>query len=527
MAPDPKPAFSDPTREPHHAALLAGQLTDPFAYLGPHDGTDGRHVRVFQPGAHAVEVIARDGGALLGQLTPVGEDGVFAGEVSSDAPYCLRIHWPESQQETEDPYSFGPVLGELDLHLFSEGTHWNLAERLGAAATQIDGVPGVRFAVWAPNARRVSVVGDFNLWDGRRHPMRLRHSAGVWELFVPRLGAGTRYKYEIVAPTGQVLPQRADPLARATERPPATASIVPHPSTSAGRDADWMAERAGAQCRHGADLDLRSACRLLAQAGRAIRAERSTGRDWPKSSFPMSAIWASPISNLCRSWSIPSAVPGAISRCRNLRPARASASRMNSRHFVDACHRAGLGVILDWVPGHFPNDPHGLAQFDGTALYEHADPREGFHKDWNTLIYNFGRREVQGFLIASALYWLETFHVDGLRVDAVASMLYRDYSRDAGEWVPNNYGGRENLEAIEFLKRMNAVVAERAPGRDHHRRGIDRLARRFRAAVGRRARLLLQMEHGLDARHAAIYRQGSDVPPVASRRIHLLDGLCL
>ena len=460
MAPDPKAAVRD---DPRITALLEGRLPDPFGFLGPHDEEDGRIVRTFQPGADAVDVIARADGTLLGQLTPVGKAGLFAGPVSSQVPYRLRVHWPESEQEIEDPYSFGPLLGELDLHLFSEGAHWNLAERLGAATTEIDGVSGVRFAVWAPNARRVSVVGDFNMWDGRRHPMRLRHSAGIWELFVPRLTAGTRYKYEIVDPSGQVLPQRADPLARATERPPATASIVPQPIHIRWTDQDWMharkARQAGTAPISIYEVHVASWLRPTSDPAGTL--------DWnalAEKLIPYASDLGFTHIELLPIMEHPFGGSWGYQPLSQFAPSARFGEPHEFGHFVDACHRAGLGVILDWVPGHFPNDPHGLAHFDGTALYEHADPREGFHKDWNTLIYNFGRREVQGFLIASALYWLETFHVDGLRVDAVASMLYRDYSREAGEWVPNRYGGRENLEAIELLKRLNAVVTERAPG---------------------------------------------------------------
>ncbi|MDE2463881.1 MAG: 1,4-alpha-glucan branching protein GlgB [Alphaproteobacteria bacterium] len=454
---------TDPYADARVRELLAGRLADPFAFLGPHDEDGVRIVRSFQPGAVAVDVLARQGHSLLGQLTPIGEDGLFAGPLSSDGPYLLRIHWPEAVQETEDPYSFGLLLGELDLHLFAQGAHWQLAERMGAARIEIDGVEGVRFAVWAPNARRVSVVGDFNSWDGRRHPMRLRHQAGVWELFVPRLTAGARYKYELIGADGQLLPHRADPLARASERPPATASVVPQRFSMRWTDSDWMAERAGRQSVHAPitiyevhapswlrpEHDPAGVLDWKALAERLVPYVSDLGFTHlellPIMEHPFGGSWGyQPLSLFA--------------------PSARFGQPHEFAHFVDAAHRAGLGVILDWVPGHFPTDPHGLAQFDGTALYEHADPREGFHRDWNTLIYNFGRREVQGFLIASALYWLETFHVDGLRVDAVASMLYRDYSREPGEWVPNQFGGRENLEAIELLRRLNTTIAERAPG---------------------------------------------------------------
>jgi len=442
-------------------ALLRGRLADPFAFLGPHDTPHGRLIRVFAPGAEGVDVLSRANGGRLGQLTLV-KDGLFSGPVSSSEQYLLRIRWPSAVHETEDTYSFGHVLSDMDLHLFSEGAHWHLAERFGSAVTTIDSVHGVRFAVWAPNAQRVSVIGDFNSWDGRRHPMRLRHSAGVWELFVPRLSAGERYKYEIVGTQGELL-QKADPLARATERPPATGSIVPQPLEFRWSDSDWMESRALRQ-RPNAPISIYE---LHAASWLRPENDKTGTLDWitlaeklvpyvvdlgfthielmPIMEHPFGGSWGyQPLSQFA--------------------PSARFGEPHEFAHFVDACHRAGVGVILDWVPAHFPTDAHGLARFDGTALYEHADPQEGFHRDWNTYIYNLGRREVAGFLIASALYWLETFHVDGLRVDAVASMLYRDYSRPANEWVPNKYGGRENLEAIEFLRRLNTIVSERAPG---------------------------------------------------------------
>jgi 1,4-alpha-glucan branching enzyme len=444
-------------------ALQRGEFVDPFSYLGPHTTTHGAVVRAFLPGAISVDVFARDSGEWLGRLQPLVQSGLFVGPLSRSTQYILRIQWPQSVQDTEDPYSFGPVLGDMDLHLFAEGSHWNLAERFGASVDTIDGVAGVRFAVWAPNARRVSVIGDFNNWDGRRHPMRLRHIAGVWELFVPRLSAGERYKYEIVGHDGVLLPQKADPVAKATERPPANASVVAKPWYFHWTDDDWMETRVTRQTpsqpitiyevHAGSWLrpknDPLGTLDWLALAEHLIPYASDLGfthiEFLPIMEHPFGGSWGyQPLSQFA-----PSARFGAPEELA---------------HFVDAAHRAGLGVILDWVPGHFPTDSHGLARFDGTPLYEHADPREGFHRDWNTYIYNLGRREVQGFLIASALYWLDRFHVDGLRVDAVASLLYRDYSRPAGEWIPNRYGGHENLEAIDFLKRLNEVVVERAPG---------------------------------------------------------------
>jgi 1,4-alpha-glucan branching enzyme len=444
-------------------ALEHARHGDPFRVLGMHRSQGGPYVRAFLPGAEAVEVLRRPDGARIGRLAGAG-NGLFHGMVSEHAPYRLRITWPGGTvQETEDPYSFAPVLGDIDMHLFNEGRHFELAHALGANVMTVDGVSGTRFAVWAPNAQRVAVVGDFNTWDPRRHSMRLRHGGGVWELFVPRVGAGTRYKFDIIGPGGIGLPQKADPLAQQTELPPATASVVAAPEPFPWRDAEWMASRAA---RHAPDAPLSIYEVHLASWMRPTHdAQASTLWDvaidrmipylvdmgfthvelLPITEHPFGGSWGyQPLSMFA--------------------PSARFGTPEGFARFVDALHMAGIGIIVDWVPAHFPSDAHGLARFDGTALYEHQDPREGFHQDWNTLIYNFGRREVQGFLIASALHWLEHFHVDGLRVDAVASMLYRDYSRKQGEWIPNVHGGRENLEAVGFLRHLNAVVGERCPG---------------------------------------------------------------
>ncbi|WP_374445781.1 1,4-alpha-glucan branching protein GlgB [Stella sp.] len=432
------------------AALAGATLSDPFAVLGPHDGI----VRAFLPGACAVEAVTETGTVELAGLKP---PGLFAGPVTG--PYRLRIRWPGAVQEAEDPYAFGPLLGDLDLHLIGEGRHFDLAHALGSRPMSIGGVPGVRFAVWAPNAARVAVVGDFNAWDGRRHGMRLRHGSGVWEIFVPRLAAGERYKYAITARDGRPLPLKADPLATRSEPPPATASIVDGGGTHAWTDRDWMAGRAARQAPDApisiyefhapswlAGLDAPSWDALARHLVPHVRGLGFTHVELlPVAEHPFGGSWGyQPLALFA--------------------PTARLGEPDGLRRFVDACHGAGIGVIVDWVPAHFPTDPHGLVRFDGTALYEHEDPRQGFHQDWNTLIYNFGRDEVQGLLIASAVHWLEQFHLDGLRVDAVASMLYRDYSRRADEWVPNIHGGRENLEAIGFLRHLNAVVAERCPG---------------------------------------------------------------
>jgi 1,4-alpha-glucan branching enzyme len=447
------------------AAMLEGRVHDPFALLGPHREDDGTVVRTFQPGAESVSVAPRGRtgtGTRLDEVSP----GLFAGKLVDDGPYVLSITWPGGTvQETEDPYSFGLILSDFNLHLFTEGRHLELARVFGAQPTQIDGVAGTAFSVWAPNARRVSVVGDFNMWDGRRHPMRLRHEAGIWELFVPRVGPGTCYKFEIVGADGAIV-QKADPLARRTEAPPATGSIVAPAPDWRWSDEEWMASRAA---RHAPDAPISV---YEVHAGSWMMSDDGDG------GAPASLDWRGLIDKL-----IPYVADMGFTHVELLpimehpfggswgyqplsqfAPSARFGEPQDFAAFVDACHRNNIGVILDWVPAHFPTDAHGLAQFDGTHLYEHADPKEGFHQDWNTLIYNLGRREVSGFLLASAVWWLEAFHIDGLRVDAVASMLYRDYSREHGEWVPNVHGGRENLESVAFLKAMNEAVAQRCPG---------------------------------------------------------------
>jgi 1,4-alpha-glucan branching enzyme len=444
-------------------ALVEGRHGDPFGILGQHPTDGGSTIRVFMPGALSVEVLARESGQPLTRLQLVHAGGLFAGWLVQPAAYRLRIHWPGTIQETEDPYSFGLLLGALDLHLIAQGTHYELGQVLGAQPMTIEGVPGVRFAVWAPNAQRVSVVGDFNSWDGRRNPMRLRREAGIWELFIPRLGPGERYKFEVIGPHGQLLPQKADPVARASEAAPGSASIVARSEPFPWTDGSWMNARAARQTEN-APISV-----YEVHAGSWLRLEEEGNRslDWTEladrlipyvSELGFTHIELLPITEY------PFGGSWGYQPLGLFAPTGRYGTPEDFAEFVNRCHEAGLGVILDWVPAHFPTDVWGLAQFDGTALYEHQDPREGFHQDWNTLIYNLGRNEVKGFLIASALHWTERFHVDALRVDAVASMLYRDYSRRAGEWIPNKYGGRENLEAIEFFKHLNSIIGHRCHG---------------------------------------------------------------
>jgi 1,4-alpha-glucan branching enzyme len=445
------------------AALVAGRHGDPFAILGPHKCARGVSIRVMAPAAESVEAI--DGnGRVLAALDKLHDAGFFAGLIQAPPEplrYRLRFKRGDAQWEEDDTYRFPIFLGEMDVHLLAEGTHRRLYEKLGAHPITLAGTEGIVFALWAPNAQRVSVVGDFNGWDGRRHAMRKRHEAGVWELFIPGVTRGAFYKYEIVGVDGSQLPLKSDPVGFAAEAPPSTASRVNGLVAHEWDDGPWMSTRAAAQdrsapitiyevhlgsWRRGKGNSFLDYDRLADELIPYVRDLGFTHIELlPISEHPFSGSWGyQPIGLFA-----PTArfgEPSAFAR------------------FVDRCHAAGIGVLIDWVPAHFPSDPHGLVRFDGTALYEHADPRLGFHKDWNTLIYNFGRREVANFLESNALFWLDRYHIDGLRVDAVASMLYLDYSREPGEWVPNVHGGRENLEAVRFLREMNTHTYGDFPG---------------------------------------------------------------
>jgi len=446
-------------------ALEAGTNHDPFAVLGPHPVGDaaGLVVRAYRPDAESIDLLC----PLPGSVTPMrrrGRGNLFE-VVITDAPadpsafdYRLRIHRRDgSVVEIDDPYRYGRVLGDFDLHLFSEGTHYRAYEKFGAHPMKLGETPGVHFSVWAPGAGRVSVTGDFNLWDGRVNPMRLLLPQGVWEIFIPGLGIGAKYKFEIRTGAGHIL-QKADPFASRSETPPLSASVVWDAEGYQWGDGAWMERRRA----EGSGLDrpmsvyevhLGSWARVPEEGNRHLTyrelAERLVPyvKDMGFTHIELLPVMEHPFAG---SWGYQ--VIGFFAPTGRFGPPE------DFKLFVDACHAHGVGVILDWVPGHFPRDGHGLARFDGTALYEHEDPRQGEHRDWGTLIFNYGRNEVRSFLLSNALFWLEKYHVDGLRVDAVASMLYLDYSRQPGEWIPNRYGGRENLEAVEFVKHLNTLT---------------------------------------------------------------------
>ncbi len=440
-----------------YAALMRGRHGDPFGVLGVHQAGSSRIVRTLQPHAERVEIIDSQG-TVLAEMERVHPDGIFAALMPPRLRhYRLRLTTTVGDTlDIEDPYRFPTTLGDLDLYLFGEGSDSQIYAKLGAQPRTVLGISGTRFAVWAPNASRVSVVGDFNDWDGRRHAMRLHPGNGLWEIFVPGVGNGRKYKFELLDRNGHLLPLKNDPFGHYHEPPPGNASIV-FASQHQWSDYAWMQRRAsgpqldqpisiyevhlGSWRRRPEDGDRYLSYRELADE--LVEYVSDMGFTHiellPVSEHPFDGSWGyQPIGMYA--------------------PTHRFGNPDDFRYFVDRCHAAGIGVIVDWVPAHFPRDEHGLRRFDGTALYEHEDPRKGEHADWGTLIFNFGRREVINYLIGSALYWIDEFHVDALRVDAVASMLYLDYSREDGEWVPNEFGGNENLEAVAFLKRLNTEL---------------------------------------------------------------------
>ncbi len=445
--------------------LLGAAHDDPFAVLGMHPAGERLVVRVFRPDARGVTV--RDAQNPQREFPAAAvRDGFFEAalpEKTEPFAYVLQFTAHNGDSWTaSDPYSFGAILGPVDLHLFHEGNHWEIYKKLGAQIMKIGGVRGVAFAVWAPNAQRVSVVGEFNGWDGRTHPMRKLVGSGVWEIFIPDIGENAHYKFEIRGAHGQLV-LKSDPFAFYGQHGINTASLVWDLRRYKWSDDAWMQKRRETEWQRQPvscyEVHLGSWARVPEEGNRFLSYREFADRllDYvvemgythielmPVAEHPFDGSWGYQVTGY-------------------FAPTSRFGNPDEFRHFVDKCHERGVGVIVDWVPGHFPKDPHGLAEFDGTDLFEHADPRKGEHMDWGTLIPNYGRNEVRNFFIANALFWLEEYHIDGLRVDAVASMLYLDYSRKAGEWIPNEHGGRENLEAIYFLKRFNEVCYERFPG---------------------------------------------------------------
>lgn len=447
-------------------AFLSATHADPFRVLGPHRVGDDLVIRVFRPDAQKVEILVNGSSSEPIEAEKIHRDGFFCARIpqaTSDLDYHLRLtSWADTEWTMRDAYRYGPIMGEIDLHLFAEGQHWRIYDKFGAHLRTIVGDAGIYFAVWAPNAQRVSVVGDFNGWDGRVNPMRKLIGSGVWELFLPGIQEGAHYKFEIRAPSGALL-LKSDPFAFFNQHGISTSSLVYNLERYKWSDHEWMEARQKREWPKSAvsiyEVHLGSWRRRADQGNRQLSylelAETLVPyvvemgythiELMPIAEHPFEGSWGYQVTNYYA-------------------PTSRFGNPDELRHFIDACHRAGIGVIIDWVPAHFPKDAHGLAEFDGTDLYEHMDPRQGEHQDWGTLIFNFGRNEVRNFLIGNALFWLEKYHIDGLRVDAVASMLYLDYSREAGQWIPNVYGGRENLEAIYFLKRFNEVCYEQFPG---------------------------------------------------------------
>jgi 1,4-alpha-glucan branching enzyme len=447
-------------------SFLAGKHSDPFRVLGPHRLGNDLEIRVFRPDARMVEIVLDGQAEKPIAAERIEQDGFFCATVTGvtrDEPYHLRItKWDGPEQLTRDPYQYGPIMGEVDLHLFAEGQHWKIYEKFGAHLRTIGDATGVYFAVWAPNAQRVSVVADFNGWDGRVNPMRKLVGSGSWELFLPGIKQGAHYKFEIRTQIGALL-LKSDPFAFFNQHGTATASLVYDLERYAWSDATWMESRRrkdwpkspisvyevhlGSWRRKPEEGNRQLSYLELAETLLPYVLEMGYTHIelLPVAEHPFEGSWGYQVTN----YYAPTSRFGAPDELR---------------HFIDKCHQAGIGVIMDWVPAHFPKDAHALAEFDGTDLYEHMDPRQGEQQDWGTLIFNFGRNEVRNFLIGNALFWLDKYHIDGLRVDAVASMLYLDYSRKPGQWIPNVYGGRENLDAIYFLKRFNEVCYERFPG---------------------------------------------------------------
>lgn len=456
------PSRSTKSRKTNPADLIAlGDHPDPFGYLGRHKEENGQAVlRCFMPGAARVEVLEGSKGGPLAEMARIHDGGVFETQLANQPAngWKYRVHWSGGRiEDLDDPYRFTSTLGEMDLHLLGEGTHWRSFDVMGAHPLSVDGVSGTRFAIWAPNARRVSVIGDFNQWDGRRHPMRLHPGNGVWEIFVPGVKSGDVYKFEIKAKSGALLAEKSDPCGFWAEVPPKSASRVWKRGDYQWGDQPWMSKRQSMDALGKPvsiyEVHLGSWKRVPEEGNRPLSYREMAHHlaqyvlDMGFTHVELLPVHEHPFDG---SWGYQ---PIGL-----FAPTSRYGSPDDFAYLVDYLHGKGIGVIIDWVAGHFPSDAHGPAWLDGTHLYEHEDPRQGLHKDWNTLIYNYGRNEVANFLLSNALFWMENFHIDGLRVDAVASMLYLDYSREQGEWIPNVHGGNENLEAISFIRRMNELV---------------------------------------------------------------------
>ena len=446
-------------------AVVDGTLADPHALLGAHPVEHGVVLRAYRPDAVAVTARVEGGGPV--ELAALHPGGVFEGELRGGTlpvAYVLDVAYADGQVFTlRDPYAFAPTLGELDIHLAGEGRHEEIYQHLGAHVHEVAGVPGTAFAVWAPSAATVSVVGDFNSWDGRLHHMRLLGSSGIWELFVPDVGDGERYKFEIRSQAGAVV-LKADPYAFATEHPPLTASVV-HTPGHVWEDAAWVAARRAAG-RPPLDAPI-SVYEVHLGSWRRSPDHPDQPLDYPTLARELAAYvkdMGFTHVELLPVMGHPYAPSWGYQVTSYFAPTPRYGTPDQFRAFVDHLHGEGIGVLLDWVPAHFPKDAWALADFDGTKLYEHADPRRGSHPDWGTLVFNSGRNEVRNFLLASALFWAREYHADGIRVDAVASMLYLDYSREHGQWVPNEFGGNEDLEAVALLKELNEVLHAREPG---------------------------------------------------------------
>ena len=452
--------------------IIRGEHADPFHVLGVHPivlaGQPAIAVRAFLPQAAQAWAIRKSGGApQILPLERIHVDGFFEAVVPGATqvfPYRLRAKTSAGvEYEFEDPYRFPPVLSDFDLHLMGEGTHYKKYEKLGAHLSEMEGVQGVAFGVWAPNARRVSVVGDFNQWDGRRHPMRIRGGTGIWELFIPGLVEGEVYKYEIKSNPSGSIGLKADPYAFYSELRPKTASVVHNINGYAWHDQEWMATRSRRQALDAPisiyEVHLGSWRRVPEEMNRML-----TYRELADQLVDYALMMGYTHLELMPVMEHPLDESWGYQSTGYFAPTSRHGAPEDFMYFVDTCHRNNLGVILDWVPAHFPSDAHGLAMFDGTYLYDHEDPRRGEHKDWGTRIFNFARTEVRNFLWSSALFWLEKYHADGLRVDAVASMLYLDYSRKPGEWIPNQFGGHEDLDAVDFIKKFNELAHARHPG---------------------------------------------------------------